>query len=246
MIDVTDLNSGENARRRDDAQREKTQREMSERDEPQMDGAGASPSRRRRAPRRTGLPFLLSWLTPWLAEWWEPWQNRLFRADLAAVHFIARSTRTAAGRRSAVMVSRLGDGWLYPLLGIFVFECLGDREKRVILLAGVNVGLLHCLYPWIKRFVRRPRPFKFDPTLSPPFRAIDEFSFPSGHAMTLSGALVPIVLACPGCALSAGLLLLAMAWARIATAHHYPSDIFGGILLSLALAYPLSVWALAE
>lgn len=238
MIDETDIKSGENGPRRDAL--------------PAASSglcAGQSTGWRQTCRSWWRGSRLENSSSPKPSGWkrrWEPWKDRLFNADLAAVHFIGRSARTAAGRHFAIIVSKLGDGWLYPLLGLFVFEFLGDRERRVILLAGVNVGLLHCLYPRIKRFVGRPRPFNSDPTLSPLFRAIDEFSFPSGHAMTLSGALVPIVLACPGCSLSAAALMLTMAWARIATAHHYPSDIFGGILLSLALAYPLSAWALAE
>jgi undecaprenyl-diphosphatase len=36
-----------------------------------------------------------------------------------------------------------------------------------------------------------------------------------------------------------------MAWSRIATAHHYPSDIVGGAILGLIFAYPLSLCILA-
>lgn len=59
--------------------------------------------------------------------------------------------------------------------------------------------------------------------------------------MSLSGVLVPVVFVWPAAAMSAAALMLIMAWSRIATAHHYPSDILAGTLLGIVLAYPLSV-----
>jgi undecaprenyl-diphosphatase len=36
-----------------------------------------------------------------------------------------------------------------------------------------------------------------------------------------------------------------MAWSRIATAHHYPSDVLGGVALGIFMGYPLSACLLA-
>jgi undecaprenyl-diphosphatase len=75
--------------------------------------------------------------------------------------------------------------------------------------------------------------------------ALDQHSFPSGHAMTLPAALVPMALQFPqtmGLAFATGLL---MAWARLASAHHYPSDVAVGAALGVAVSYPISVYALA-
>jgi undecaprenyl-diphosphatase len=76
-------------------------------------------------------------------------------------------------------------------------------------------------------------------------KILDEHSFPSGHTMTLSGVLVPIVIAWPSITMSAMALVLSMAWSRIATAHHYPSDVVAGVALGASLAWPLSSVALA-
>lgn len=169
----------------------------------------------------------------------------LVRVDLAIVFFVSRSARCNLGRRSAIIISKLGNGWIYPLLGLVVFEWLGAQGERVIIVAGVNAGLLHCLYPYVKRRIGRPRPFRIDPALSSLFGALDEYSFPSGHAMTLSGVLAPIVFAWPSGAMLAIALTSLMGWARIASGHHYPSDVLAGVAMGLALAYPLSLWALA-
>jgi undecaprenyl-diphosphatase len=115
----------------------------------------------------------------------------------------------------------------------------------MILIAGVNAGLMHVLYPIIKRRIKRLRPFKVDPRLPSLLKTLDEHSFPSGHAMTLTGVLTPVVLLWPAMAIAAVGMALCMAWSRIATGHHYPSDVFAGAALGVGLGYPLSVCCLA-
>lgn len=170
---------------------------------------------------------------------------RLHQADLAAVQLISRSAQHSIGRASAIILSKLGNGWLYLILGAIIFECLGRDGFRVVALGGVNAVLLHCLYPVIKRRVGRPRPFRADPRLPSLLAVLDEHSFPSGHLMTLTGVLAPVVLIWPAAAISAAALMGCMAWSRIATAHHYPSDIFAGAFLGAGLGYPLSLCFLA-
>lgn len=176
---------------------------------------------------------------------WATSKQRLSAADLIAVHFFSRSAKWRIGRASAFAISKLGNGWLYPLLALMIFEHLGGKAVRVIIAAGLNAGLLHCLYPAIKRYFGRPRPFRTDASLASLFGVLDEHSFPSGHAMTLAGVLVPIVLAWPDCFGAAAALLVLMGWARIASGHHYPTDICAGAAFGIGLSYPLSAWLLA-
>lgn len=169
------------------------------------------------------------------------WRRRFLEADLAAVRFVSRSARPATGRALAIIISKLGNGWIYLILGAIVFQVMGREALPVIALAGVNAALLHCLFPIIKRRIGRPRPFHVDPQLPSLLKILDEHSFPSGHTMTLSGVLVPIVIAWPSITASAATLVLSMAWSRIATAHHYPSDVVAGAALGVVMAYPLSI-----
>jgi undecaprenyl-diphosphatase len=173
------------------------------------------------------------------------WARRLRRADLAAVHLISRSARPTVGRVSAVAISRLGNSWLYLLIIPVVFAALGREGFRVVFLGALNASLLHLMFPIIKRKIGRPRPFQADPRLRSLLNVLDEHSFPSGHTMTLSGVLTPVVLVWPGAILLALVLMLLMTWSRIATAHHYPSDAFAGALIGIVLAYPLSILVLA-
>lgn len=174
-----------------------------------------------------------------------PWLQRLLDADLAAVRIFSRSARPRAIRALAIGVSKLGNGWIYLILLPLVFVGLGWQGWHVVALAALNAALLHILYPIIKRRFRRKRPFHMDAGLPSLLKTLDEHSFPSGHAMTITGVLTPIVLAWPATTVSALILILSMAWSRIATAHHYPSDVIAGVSLGVAIAFPLSGYALA-
>jgi undecaprenyl-diphosphatase len=161
------------------------------------------------------------------------------------VRFLSGHAQRTAVRRLAIGVSKLGNGWIYLLLAPLVFWGLGWNGWRVVALAGVNAALLHTLYPIIKRRFRRKRPFHVDARLPSLLKTLDEHSFPSGHAMTITGVMAPIVLAWPAMTVSAVVIILSMAWSRIATAHHYPTDVIAGIALGVALAFPLSSYALS-
>jgi undecaprenyl-diphosphatase len=173
------------------------------------------------------------------------WGQRLLELDLAAVHLFSRTARSTIGRFLAVAISKLGNGWIYLILAPIVLVGLGWQGLHVAALAGLNAALLHMLYPIIKRRFGRKRPFHVDARLPSLLKTLDDHSFPSGHAMTLTGVLAPIVIAWPATTLSAGLLLLSMAWSRIATAHHYPSDVAAGVALGAGLSYPLASGILA-
>ena len=88
------------------------------------------------------------------------WAEMFLDADLAAVRIISRTAKSTVGRASAIVISKLGNGWLYLILGAIIFEWLGSAGFRVVVLAGLNAILLHCLFPHIKRRIGRPRPFR--------------------------------------------------------------------------------------
>ena len=174
------------------------------------------------------------------AVWLKPRCEKLLEADLELVRLASKTARLKGGRDAAIFFSQLGNGWLYPILAGAIFYTWGSSGLRMVLPACVNAAAIHCIYPIIKRWCRRLRPFIRDPHLPPLLKTLDEYSFPSGHAMTLSGVLVPIVIAWPSMIGSATAMLCCMSWARVATAHHYPSDILAGLLLGGAIGYPLA------
>ena len=109
-----------------------------------------------------------------------PWLSRLIEADLAAVRRMsAFAARSPVGRALAIAISKLGNGFIYPILAaIVVAEWGWDGGKRMILLAAVNAALMHILL-LIKRRFKRLRPFKVDPRPPSLLKTLDEHSFPA-------------------------------------------------------------------
>ncbi|WP_294537533.1 phosphatase PAP2 family protein [uncultured Rhodoblastus sp.] len=173
------------------------------------------------------------------------WIETLQEADLESVRILSRTAQGPVGRRCAIVISKLGNGWFYLFLAALLFARWGWGGARIVLLACVNAGVMHSLYPRLKRRYRRRRPFRVDPELSSLLATLDEHSFPSGHAMTLSAVLAPIVMLWPAMAVPGAMMWLSLAWSRVATAHHYPSDVLAGALLGLGLGYPVSAGILS-
>ncbi|HVG04635.1 MAG TPA: phosphatase PAP2 family protein, partial [Burkholderiaceae bacterium] len=97
-------------------------------------------------------------------------------------------------------------------------------------------GLLNLpLYFWLKHSIGRRRPFVACPDIRACVRALDKFSFPSGHTLhAVAFAFVftwhfPLI----GAALSPLVLLIALS--RVALGLHYPSDVAAGAIIGAAV-----------
>jgi undecaprenyl-diphosphatase len=150
------------------------------------------------------------------------------------------------GARRAVaaffgVISRLGDGvFWYSLMGVLaVFGGWhGALAALQMLLTG---GVALTLYRLLKRWTRRPRPFRSCNGVIARVPPLDEFSFPSGHtlhavsftivALAWFPALAPVLL--PFSALVAA--------SRVVLGLHYPSDVLAAIGLGAILG-GVSVW----
>ena len=168
---------------------------------------------------------------------------RLSEREIALVGRTAAAARWAHLERTAVAVSWLGNGSIYLLLAAALVVFAGRAAWRELAVAALCGAISHLVYPAIKRVAGRPRPFEHRPGLVPPLAPLDAFSFPSGHLMTLSATMTPVLIAWPSLWLVTLALWLALAWSRVATAHHYPSDLLGGTLLGVAVAWPVTAVA---
>jgi undecaprenyl-diphosphatase len=169
------------------------------------------------------------------------WAGKLIAADLQVVRIASQTARSSGGQRCAIAISKLGNGWLYPFLAALILADWGLSGCRIIVLASANAALMHCLYPFVKQRFHRLRPFSVDPKLPSLLATLDAHSFPSGHVMTLTSVLVPIVILWPATAILSVLSACCLAWARVATAHHFPSDVFAGAVLGVGVGYPISL-----
>lgn len=133
-------------------------------------------------------------------------------------------------------ISRLGDGAFWYALILGVALC-GGYGGRIAALHMAITGLFAAgLYRLLKRWTRRPRPFRAHSEIIAHVPPLDEFSFPSGH--TLHAVCFTIV-ALAYFPLLAPLLIpfaLLVAASRVVLGLHYPSDVIAALLIGCSLA----------
>lgn len=134
------------------------------------------------------------------------------------------------------LVSRLGDGmfWYALMAAIAVFG--GTEGPRIALQMALTGLVAATLYRLLKRWTRRPRPFRAHADITAYTAPLDEFSFPSGH--TLHAVTFSLV-ALAWLPLLAPLLVpftLLVALSRIVLGLHYPSDVLAAMLIGVLLA----------
>ena len=151
-------------------------------------------------------------------------------------------TRRAVGVFFGI-ISRLGDGvFWYSLMAVLP---LLDGRRGLLAAAQMAITGLTALllYRLLKRWTRRPRPFRACPGVIAHVPPLDEFSFPSGH--TLQAVSFTIV-ALAWYPLLAPLLLTFTALvgaSRVILGLHYPSDVIAATVIGCALG-ALSLWLL--
>lgn len=127
--------------------------------------------------------------------------------------------------------SWLGDGVLWYGL-IIALALIGGTEGRDVAAHMMLAALLNlAVYLWLKRRIGRARPYVNCPGIRLGGRALDQFSFPSGHALHATTFSMLLIRAYPESAIVLVPLCLLIAWSRIALGLHYPSDVAAGALM---------------
>lgn len=154
------------------------------------------------------------------------------RLEQLELHFVERIVDYARRRRligAARLVTRAGNGWIYPLTSLFLFAARFHSAARCLAAAATSLAIAFLIYPALKRSLARSRPCHDHAQLADTLLPLDRYSFPSGHAMTAAAFSLPIIMAAPAAAVApivAGCALVS--WSRVALGHHYVSDILGG------------------
>jgi undecaprenyl-diphosphatase len=168
--------------------------------------------------------------------------DRLAVVDWPIARAMALSGDWRAPLVAAKALSRLGNGPIYFVILVALVYFQPQDATAVALSAAGSILLLHCVYPTIKRSAARPRPRDLGlacPGAPPP---LDRYSFPSGHVMTLTAALLPIVLAAPRVWPYGVATWAAMAWARLAVGDHFASDVAAGTLIGAGVSGLIAYW----
>lgn len=140
-----------------------------------------------------------------------------------------------------LIMSRLGNGWLWYSLGIFILVCGGQNRYRAFFAGALSALVAILIFQRVKPLSHRRRPCEIEPhcwaVISPP----DRFSFPSGHAMTSFAIAVAVgnfYPQCQPCLLAVAALI---AVSRIIVGMHFLTDIVVGAAMGALIGY-LSVW----
>jgi undecaprenyl-diphosphatase len=166
--------------------------------------------------------------------------DRLDAWEMPVVRWQVSTVRQPPLRYVALALNHLGNGWLYLALAIILFLSKGWAAWQAIWPAIVSIAIAHGVYPIIKSHVARPRPIDRDPTLAPLIVPLDAYSCPSGHCMTAVAIFTPLALMFPQTLVPLSILAVLIGWARLAAAHHYPSDLLLGGILGAGIALPVS------
>ena len=135
------------------------------------------------------------------------------------------------------VATRAGDGWLWYAMGLAILLFGEDDRYAALLSGGIAAAAGVLVFLALKRKARRTRPCHIAEhcwaTLLPP----DQFSFPSGHAITAFSFAVAFSLFYPS--LMPGLLFCAfsVALSRMILGMHFLSDVVVGAGIGTVLAW---------
>jgi len=158
--------------------------------------------------------------------------------DSAVTDGIVRKYENPFALRLAAAVTHLGDAVIHAPLFMALFIFGADTMRRFVIctLAATTLGVI-VLYA-VRLTVKRRRPIGEMPKEFAIIPKMEEYSFPSGHAMRNS--IFPVILysyfgALPALAVSAP--ILAAVLSRVYLRLHYFSDIVAGGILGVASAF---------
>ncbi|GAB3785567.1 phosphatase PAP2 family protein [Dyella agri] len=149
-------------------------------------------------------------------------------------------TRRAVGTCFGA-ISRLGDGMFWYAL-MFALAALEGRRGLYAAAQMAITGLAALLlYRLLKKYTRRPRPFRACPGVIAHVPPLDEFSFPSGHTLQAVSFTIVAVAWFPLLAPLLVTFTVLIATSRVVLGLHYPSDVLAAIGIGGALG-TLSLW----
>jgi undecaprenyl-diphosphatase len=134
-----------------------------------------------------------------------------------------------------LLITRLGDGWLWYALGLIILF-FGGENRYLAFGAGLVASLAGILvFRQLKLVSKRPRPYQVEPHCWAMITPQDRFSFPSGHSMTAFAIAVSVGHFYPDLQVPLFVLALSIAASRIILGMHFLTDVVAGAAIGVGL-----------
>ncbi|WKB54291.1 phosphatase PAP2 family protein [Eleftheria terrae] len=151
-----------------------------------------------------------------------------------------RRLHRAADHRGLVLllaiVSRLGNGALW-YGGMALLPLVGGPQGWACSLRMLGLGVANLtIYLLLKRWAGRPRPYVACTDIRACTRALDQFSFPSGHTLHAVAFSTVLLHYYPSLAFVLVPFTLLIALSRVVLGLHYPSDVLAGAVIGALMA----------
>ncbi|MDX8029137.1 phosphatase PAP2 family protein [Lentzea sp. BCCO 10_0856] len=134
---------------------------------------------------------------------------------------------------AASVTARGGALWV-PVAGLLTLAGKGKAAKRGLLAAAVAMPVGHLVSLVVHR--RRPQAANMPARQALPEHP-DSSSFPSKHAVTAAAFGTATALEDSGTAVFVAPVVLLVAYSRLRTRVHWPSDVLGGLVIGALVAF---------
>lgn len=158
------------------------------------------------------------------------------RMEIALVKRAVLDAECRGLRGAASAITRLGNGWLYAVLSAALLALRIEGSARFVFCSTVSILLAFVVYPPLKVLLARARPCEYDSTLSNGIGPLDRYSCPSGHAMTAAAYGVTMAHSWDAGLMAGIILAVTIGWSRVATGHHYVTDVLLGTAIGILIA----------
>ncbi len=188
---------------------------------------------------RTGIPFLICWGVFFLVS-----VSFLFFFGKTESHLLVVSLNTPETEKVFSLITRLGEGWLFGMVLIYVFV----KRRRWLVPFLFSWLLSVIVVQGMKKmvFTDSPRPaavFKHTPEWKPVDGVEYRFweSFPSGHTADAFAVCFALALLSGSALYSVLLFLLALCvgMSRIFLSQHFLQDVLGGSFIAILCTFLL-------
>ncbi len=161
----------------------------------------------------------------------------LWRFDFEILFFIKNHIRNSVLDVIVPFYTNLGDdGIIWIALGLVLLFPKKTRKCGIMVLAALLVMLV-VNNIILKNIIARPRPCATYPELVELVKIPTSYSFPSGHTVSAMAVAFTVFSQNKKYGAITIIFALLMGLSRLYVGVHFPTDVFGGILVGAAIAY---------